>query len=191
MTMNRAFTLVETMIAVTILTLAVAGPLFTASRVIVAAQTARDQLTASYLAQEGVEYVRAMRDGSYLFAYRGGGGDVSTVAWNEFLASSDATSIAECRAPSVCSLDPTLTMGYGTGLALLHCGNNGCPQLYLLNNGAYTVRDTLGGTATSFSRSVQVVYVSDTEEKVISRVSWTFHGIPYSVTASDHLTPWQ
>ena len=65
---SRGFTLIETMVAVTILTLAVAGPLMTASRAIVAAQSARDQLTASYLAQEGIEYVRAMRDNEYLAA---------------------------------------------------------------------------------------------------------------------------
>ena len=73
---NKGFTLVESMIAVTILTFAVAGPLYTASRAFVAAEIARDKLTASYLAQEGVEYVRAMRDNEYLSAYQAGGGAI-------------------------------------------------------------------------------------------------------------------
>ena len=65
----RGFTLTETMIAITILTFAVAGPLFTASRSIIAADIARDQLTASYLAQEGIEYVRMMRDNAMLRSF--------------------------------------------------------------------------------------------------------------------------
>jgi len=59
---THGFTLIETLIAVTILTFAVSGPLYTAGRALVAAEIARDQLVASYLAQEGVESVRAMRD---------------------------------------------------------------------------------------------------------------------------------
>ncbi|MDE1919730.1 MAG: prepilin-type N-terminal cleavage/methylation domain-containing protein, partial [Patescibacteria group bacterium] len=50
---TKGFTLIEAMVAVTIVTLAVAGPLFTAGRAIIAAQISREQLTASYLAQEG------------------------------------------------------------------------------------------------------------------------------------------
>ena len=69
----------------------------TASRSIVAAQTARDQLTASYLAQEGIEYVRAMRDNEYLAAYQAGGSNVSTTAWNNFLTAS----INQCRATTL------------------------------------------------------------------------------------------
>src|SRR3989344_7940392 len=81
---RRGFTLIETMIAVTILAFAVAGPLYTANRVVVAAQTARSQLTASYLAQEGIEYMRSMRDKEYLSAYQTGGENVSVAAWTRF-----------------------------------------------------------------------------------------------------------
>ena len=98
----KGFTLIETLIAITILTLAIAGPMVTASRSIVAAQTARDQLTASYLAQEGIEYVRAMRDNEYLTAYQAGGSNVSTTAWNNFLTAS----INQCRG-ATCTLDPS------------------------------------------------------------------------------------
>jgi len=67
--MHNGFTLLEALIAVTIITLAVAGPLFSASRAIIAVEISRDKLTASYLAQEGIEYVRAMRDSEYLKLY--------------------------------------------------------------------------------------------------------------------------
>ena len=149
----KGFTLIETLIAITILTLAIAGPMVTASRAIVAAQTARDQLTASYLAQEGIEYVRVMRDNEYLAAYQAGGSDVSTTAWNNFLA----VSINQCREAT--------------------CGAYG-----------YTQQD---GTATPFTRTIQAIDISSGDERIVSKVSWRFHDIPYSVIVTDNLTPWQ
>lgn len=183
----KGFTLIETMIAITILTLAIAGPMVTASRAIVAAQTARDQLTASYLAQEGVEYVRAMRDNEYLAAYQAGGSNVSTTAWNNFLTAS----INQCRT-TTCTLDPSRSMGSGSGFSLVPCSGDSCAPLYLtqLSNGAYgyTQQD---GTATPFTRTVQAIGVSGSDERIVSKVSWSFHSIPYSVTVTDNLTPWQ
>ncbi len=190
---RRAFTLVETMIAVTILTFAVAGPLFTASRAIIAAQIARDQLTASYLAQEGIEYVRAMRDNEYLAAYRAGGADISNTAWNAFLNNepSDASAITECRSPKICTLDPV----QNTTVPLTPCPDNACIEpLYLMDNGTtniYTQQKNFGGAATPFTRTIQAIDVSPDDERIVSTVSWVFHGIPYSVTVNDHLTPWQ
>jgi prepilin-type N-terminal cleavage/methylation domain-containing protein len=87
-TTSHGFTLIETMVAVTILALSVAGPLFTASRVLVATEISRDKLIASYFAQEGIEKVRATRDDAYLAAYYRTptpGTDTSS-AWNDFLA---------------------------------------------------------------------------------------------------------
>lgn len=203
------FTLIETMIAVTILTLAVAGPLTTASRAVVAGDLAHDQLTASYLAQEGVEYVHAMRDDEYLSAYRSNttssscswsssSATVSCAAWNDFLTGADAASITQCISKS-CTLDPLLSslgMGYGVGYALnaytagdtLYLANGG---VYTDGNPVYTERTDLGGVKTGFARTVQVFILSATEARVVSAVTWSSHGTPYTVTVTDHLTPWQ
>ena len=173
------------MIAVTILTFAVAGLLYTASRVLVAVEIARDKLTASYLAQEGIEYVRAMRDHEYLKLY---GGDTSA-AWNNFLTGmNNAGSIAKCRT-TTCTLDtyPTVSMGTGSGFSLQQGSSN---KLYLVN-GFYTQKSDIGGVQTPFIRTIQVVDVSATDVRILSTVSWSFHGIPYTVTVTDHLTPWQ
>ncbi len=182
----RGFTLIETLVAVSILSLATAGPLFTASRAIIAAQTARDQLIASYLAQEGAEYVRLMRDSGYLTLYRTGASNISTTAWDDFLNGSSVTSITSCRT-STCTVDPGRTMGTGSSLALTVCEAGSCGPLYKSGN-LYT--QTASGTATPFTRTVQAVTLSATEIRVVSTVSWNFHGTPYSITVRDHLTPW-
>lgn len=188
--LSTGFTLIETMIAVTILTFAVAGPMFTASRAIIAVQNARDQLTASYLAQEGIEYMRWMRDNEYLSAYRAGGADVSSTAWNAFLSGAGSASIAQCRS-STCTLDPARIMGTGSGFSLLPCSGAACTPLYLAN-GIYTQQSGIAGARlTPYTRTIQAVSVTASDVRIVSTVSWTYHGIPYNVTIADHLTPWQ
>lgn len=59
---NKGFTLVEAMVAISILSLAVTGPLVIAQKGIASAVYSRDQITAYYLAQEAVEYIRNARD---------------------------------------------------------------------------------------------------------------------------------
>lgn len=191
----KGFTLIETMVAITILTFAMAGPLFTAGRAIVAAQTARDQLTASYLAQEGIEYVRVMRDNAYLAAYSAGGTDIAGTAWSNFLTGLGASSIARCIAPSMCTLDTRWnTLGQCSGDSCAPLRITGCVNgdggIVCTSPNIYT-QNVAEGIASPFTRTIQAVTISATEEKIVSTVSWNFHNIPYSVAVSDHLTAWQ
>ncbi len=62
----RGFSLIETLVAVVILVSAIVGPLTLAQRSIRSAVYARDQVTASFLAEEAIEYIRMMRDGNEL-----------------------------------------------------------------------------------------------------------------------------
>ena len=182
------FTLIETMVAVTILTLSVSGPLFTASRAIVATQIARDQFIASYLAQEAVEYVRMMRDDEYLALYPPAA-DASATAWTNFLTGSDSAAITQCRAPATCTLDPTRSMGTGSGFSLLPCSGSSCTPLYLRSDGIYTQQQS--GTRTAFTRTIQTTPASGTDERITATVTWSFHGTPYTISVKNHLTPWQ
>lgn len=171
------------MIAVTILTLSISGPLLGASRAVVIAQNSKDQLTASYLAQEALEYVRAMRDDAYLAA--ASGNDASTVAWADFTQGSSAWSITSCIS-TACTLDPARSMGYGATLSLF--AYSGDAPLHL-SNGIYTQQQI--GTPTIFTRTIQASTVSTTEEKITSTVTWSSRGTTNTMTVIDHLTPWQ
>lgn len=64
--MMKGFTLVETLVAVTILSIAIVGPFFAVQTALIASYTARDQLVAASLAQEGIEYIRNARDNNFL-----------------------------------------------------------------------------------------------------------------------------
>ncbi|MEK7501415.1 MAG: prepilin-type N-terminal cleavage/methylation domain-containing protein [Patescibacteria group bacterium] len=59
---NKGFTIIETLVAIAILMISIAGPLAVASKSLTAALYAKDQMVASYLAQEGVETIRNRKD---------------------------------------------------------------------------------------------------------------------------------
>jgi type II secretory pathway pseudopilin PulG len=184
------FTLVETLVAVTILTLAVAGPIYVADRAIVAARLSENQLIASYLAQEGAEYVRLLRDNAYLASFQAAGTTVSDTAWTKFLSGSDSFSISACRT-NTCTVDPTKPAGTGSAYSLNPCSGGSCVALYLKPNGTYSQSNAGGAVATPFTRTVQAFEVTGSDMRVVSTVSWYYHTTPYSVTVTVHLTPWQ
>lgn len=63
---DAGFTLVETLVAIAILLIAVVEPLSIVAGSIATANLAKDQVTAYYLAQEGVELVKNKRDSNVL-----------------------------------------------------------------------------------------------------------------------------
>lgn len=63
---SRGFTLIETLVAVSLLTIAIVAPMTLTAQSLAGAYYARDQITAYNLAQEGIESVRAIRDGQVL-----------------------------------------------------------------------------------------------------------------------------
>lgn len=178
--MKKGFTLIETMVAITILTLAVAAPLFTASRAIIAARAASNQLTGSYLAQEGVEYVRMLRDNYYLSAYADviNRATASTTGWANF-----KTSLSNAGCLTGCAFDPAVP-------GLSSCPSGTCAPLYRAPTNVYTQQSS-GNTKTIFTRTIQASAVSPTEERIISTVTWSFHNTNYTITTTDRLTPWQ
>lgn len=68
----RGFTLIETMIAVSLLSIAIVAPMTLTMQSLQTAYYARDQMTASNLAQEAIESIRSIRDGNILNNAEGG-----------------------------------------------------------------------------------------------------------------------
>lgn len=63
---EKGFTLVETLVAITVLLLSIAAPLTIAAQALFSAYYARDSITAYYLAEEAIEYVKNGRDTTFL-----------------------------------------------------------------------------------------------------------------------------
>ncbi len=187
---SAGFTLIESLVAITVLMLSVAGPLYAANRSIVAAGIARDQLTASYLAQEAIEHVRLLRDNAYLAAYKLTPATASAAGWQAFKEGIEG----ECHDPLVCSVETAYPAGFGCSSASVYtcpseCAATCAPLLY--SQFFFNPYNQESGVQTPFTRTLQVTEVSPTEELIVSTVTWSYRGSQYSVTATDHLTAWQ
>lgn len=63
---NKGFTILETLVAITIILIAITGPLDIIAHSLKASYYSRDEVTAFYLAQEAIEYARNQRDNKEL-----------------------------------------------------------------------------------------------------------------------------
>ncbi|MBX4197825.1 type II secretion system GspH family protein [Candidatus Parcubacteria bacterium] len=59
---KKGFTLIETLVAVTVLSMALIPPIYTAYQSVIATNFARDQMIASYLAQDAMDYIIAKKN---------------------------------------------------------------------------------------------------------------------------------
>lgn len=174
---NKGFTLIETLIAVTILATAIAGPLTIAAKSFMAAVVVKDQITAFYLAQDAVEYIRFKRD------------------TNRLAGSSWLTGLTNCISvggTQACNLDstensvtpPTLCPTPTTCTVMRYDDVN--------NRFTYT-----GGTQSTISlrRAVIIqtpVGSSAGEASVTVTVSWSDQaGITRSVVVRENIFNWQ
>jgi prepilin-type N-terminal cleavage/methylation domain-containing protein len=174
-TMNapRGFTLVETLVAITVVVTAMVGPLYAVQQSLNASRSAREQLIASSLAQEGVEYVRSIRDGNYLYVLMNSG---STRSW---LYGVDGTGGSTNCATAPCVVDPTQNTVSRTIL-----------PLYLSSGNLYNQAEN--GTETPYTRTVQLAAVpgSTTEITLTVTVTWTSKGQARNVTITERLHDW-
>lgn len=172
----RAFTLVETLIAIAVLAVALIGPFVAVQNALTASYIARDQLIASSLAQEGMEYIRSVRDNNYL----------NGRVWMDELSSYACYGVTPT---SYCTVDPTQGDVHSASTAMTaYSSLNNVPKLYLSSNSLYNQQNS--GTATRFTRTVQMRTISDTEVEVTVTVSWTTSRQSYSATVVDNLQNW-
>ena len=173
---NKGFTLIEVLVAIFILITAVVVPLTIGSKAFAYSNFVRDQSTASYLAQEAVEFVRLTRDNASLNPSPSGG-------WVDFKSVID-----ECMNEAGCQFDVL-----PSSVSITAC-NEKCNSLYKQSDGTYSYV-AIPESNKWFLRTVKTTLVGrDPLERVQVEVTvlWNTNGIEErSFTVTDYLTPWQ
>ena len=207
---SRGFTILETLVAISILILAITAPLVIVAQALRSSYYARDQVTAYFLAQEAVEFLRNMRDNAGLQSA------ITAEDWTAtFLAAtgpSDNPSFDIINDSTIAILEKAyLIRDVNTGYKLVRCDINGtdCPVVTYSPSTTGALYGDGAGDASIFTREITIsepvtgqgAEVEDPttrpprlRELVINvRVRWRMANGDLSdgVTIREHLTNWQ
>lgn len=160
MNSNRGFTIVEALVAFTILTVGLIPAFLQATTALQFMGQVRNNMIAAHLAQEGVEVVEAIRD------------------TNWFAGSPFDTGLTGCM--SGCTLEYNTTVPVAIG------GSN--PQLKRdATSGLYQYSI---GADTGFTRTVTITKPTPEQMKVVSMVNWTDRSVAKSFAVEFYLFNW-
>ncbi len=190
---NSGFTLLETLVAILMLTFALSSLLSIITNSLFSAKYAKNELTATYLAQEAVDYIRNDRDST---AFQNGN-------WTGFLDHyGDHATATLCYSSTGCSFEVT-DWSYTTNI--VYCdpgfiplyGTLTCPQFFMdktLPSSAFYHYNSnmLGAIQVPFKRQVHLDLAnSDEEVRITVTVEWLNGSIVKSQTIHSSLLKWQ
>ncbi len=170
---QKGFTVLESIIAILVLSLSVSGVFSAVQQSLSQAIIAKDEVKAFYLTQEAMEIIRNKRDANQLARINGGA--------NSWLFG--ITDASNCPFGKVCRTDAVSN-------SLVLCGDpwDSCPVLnqdpatFLYSYGVYP--------ATNFKREIQIESINANEIAITVRVSWTKGIVNREFKAKMYLFNW-
>ncbi len=180
---EKGYSLVEVLIAISILMLAIVGPLTIAAKSIQTAQYARQQTTAFFLAQEGITAVNIIRNEYALVAYNTPGPGPDPWVWTTPPAGDSNSAL-----PFNCF--PTAGNPYGCGIdfrdvTLLNNNDFICTvatsvinpcrmriRTSAANTASLYTHNIAGGLPTAYTRAIKLTRQGTDEVLVSVEVSW-------------------
>ena len=173
--LSKGFTLVETLVALSIFNVSILGLMSVLAAGISNINYARMKITASYLAQEGIEYIRNMRDTAVLYTNNG---------WtSDFKAK---VKISSCKNDT----DKTCGFSRPSPFDVFVCNNPNDCKLYVNSNGGYD--NDSSGSDSGFTRKIwmDTTGLGNDEVKIYSKVEWTQGSGSYNITFTENLFNW-
>lgn len=187
---NKGFTIIESLVAISILIIAITGPLAIVAQSLRSSYFSRDQMTAFYLAQEAVEYIRNIRDKNSLQYPNEPDRWLEAQGFQDYCINDSTLSTTK-----KCSL-----VRDATGYQFQACDPSGCSPLdYDPDTGMYGFNDGSIQDESPFSRTIYINPVqwneSDTEYKkevvLTVEIKWNSGGVQNSFKIREHLTNWK
>ncbi len=167
--LHSGFSLVETLVAITILLLVIIGPLTISSSSVRGTAFASEQVTAFFLAQEGAELMQMARDEFTLEHLSNP--TLYPTPWANFSNVNGA--LGFCYTANGCNV--SIDASIPRNLYVRSCsGQDGC-LLYIdttstVSRARFNASNT--GTKTAFTRTIRLQPVSLSEVSVVSTVIW-------------------
>ncbi len=180
---QKGFTLLETMIAIFILTLAITGPIYISSLAIKASVESRDTVTAHYLAQEAIEVIRNNRDTNALNLNM-----TSSTNPNNWL--DNITGVVSCinnpgDTATICKLEKNDNDEY-----IFTICTTICPKLTFDKNGNDIIYGSVSSIDNSkFTRTIYLQKVTDSNDEIIVnvKISWNHKGANKQIIFKENL----
>ena len=187
---TRGFTLIETLVAILILSVSIAGPLTIAWRAIDSTRIAKNKTIAFYLAQDAVEHIRFQRDTNLLT-------DPTGATWLSGLTGCVSVSgTAACTVLSIsgvvaaCPVAGCSALNFNTATNVYTYTSVGTGIIPSIFTRSVSVRTPIGPTGTDCSVSPSACNPDEAEVRV--RVSWKdVRNVQRFVEVQENLFNWQ
>lgn len=188
---NNGFSLLEALIAISIFVMSVVALIMILSGSLSDITFAKRKIEVAYLVQEGVEYVRNMRDDFVLFG-------TSVNPWDDFVNKLDT---AGCfNLIDGCYFDPERNSS-GSAVQLFENNVNirdmwmsacsgDCPSLLYRSIGAVNIYGYVAGVDTQIRRKITAQVINPNEIKITSHAVWRHKSGFYNLSFSQSLFNW-
>ena len=160
---NKGFSLIEVITSIFILTVGIGGAFSLIYQTLAAVYTVRSELTASFLAQEGVEVVKNLRDNAWLESRA-----ATSTSWLINLAEAGGDYELDYSTQS-------LSQAYDAG------------HMKIDSSGFFNYST---GDTTSFTRKISLTNVSTSTVKVVVTVGWQAAGRSRSLEVVENISNW-
>ena len=163
---SRGYSLVEVLVAITVLMVALVGPLTIAQAGLQKAMKARDHTMAVFMAQEGIEAVFKLREDAAMAAYNNQALNNISQVWKTTMDPLNTL----CASSTPCGVTIGATSEV-TPASFYRCNATNCIMRYDPTANVPYRQNVAGGTVTPYKREITIV-VNDAHAIVNSRVSW-------------------
>lgn len=171
---NSGFTLIETIVAVLVLTISLSALLNLTASSAVTARYSRNDITVNYLLQEVIDFIRNDRDTTAFH------NNLDGLGWSRFIEKYNSA----CFSSDGCIIEPVKS--------LIESCSGDCISLNYIDNpsdtGFYTYDP---GVKSIFQRTVKMSNVNPDEIKIEVIINWDNNGVNKSRTMTSNLLNWQ